>query len=173
MIQALNAAMEKIPAKEISPTGVQEHPIPYSCRRADALASMAESFLAGSGPSSPASSTADRYQVVVHVDAESLRNHSDGRCELEQGPSIPVETARRLACDASLLSVLENEHGEPLDVGRKTRSIPPAIRHPPCAQNPRRRRHPLAGRAHGLRAGCLGALPAVRAGPAYSPERRL
>jgi hypothetical protein len=128
VIQALNAAMERIPAKEISPTGVQEHPIPYACRRADALASMAESFLAGSGPSSPASSTADRYQVVVHVDAESLREHSDGRCELEQGPSIPVETARRLACDASLLSVLENEHGEPLDVGRKTRSIPPAIR---------------------------------------------
>jgi hypothetical protein len=128
MIQALNAAMEKIPAKEISPTGVQEHPIPYSCRRADALACMAESFLAGSGPSSPASSTADRYQVVVHVDAESLREHSGGRCEIEQGPSIPVETARRLACDASLLSVLENEHGEPLDVGRKTRSIPPAIR---------------------------------------------
>jgi hypothetical protein len=57
-----------------------------------------------------------------------LREHRDGRCEIEQGPSIPVETARRLACDASLLSVLENEHGEPLDVGRKTRSIPPAIR---------------------------------------------
>jgi Domain of unknown function (DUF222)/HNH endonuclease len=128
VIQALKAALERIPAKEISATGVQEHPIPYACRRADALASMAESFLAGSGPSSPASTTADRYQVVVHVDAESLREHSDGRCEIEQGPSIPVETARRLACDASLLSVLENEHGEPLDVGRKTRSIPPAIR---------------------------------------------
>jgi hypothetical protein len=62
------------------------------------------------------------------VDAESLREHSDGRCQIEQGPSIPIETARRIACDASLVSVLENEHGEPLDVGRKTRSIPPAIR---------------------------------------------
>jgi Domain of unknown function (DUF222)/HNH endonuclease len=135
VIQALKAALERIPAKEISATGVQEHPIPYACRRADALASVAESFLAGAGSSpassSPASSspsTADRYQVIVHVDAESLREHSDGRCEIEQGPSIPIETARRLACDASLLSVLENEHGEPLDVGRKTRSIPPAIR---------------------------------------------
>ena len=139
VIQALKAAMEKIPSTEICAKGVQEQPIPYASRRADALACLAESFLAGSGPnpaSSPASnissraasSTADRYQVVVHVDAESLREHSDGRCELEQGPSIPVETARRLACDASLLSVLENEHGEPLDVGRKTRSIPPAIR---------------------------------------------
>jgi hypothetical protein len=120
--------LERIPAKEICAKGVQEHPIPYGCRRADALAYVAETFLAGSGTSSPASTSADRYQVVVHVDAESLREHSDGRCELEQGPSIPIETARRLACDASLLSVLENEHGEPLDVGRKTRSIPPAIR---------------------------------------------
>jgi len=83
---------------------------------------VAESFLAGSGDSSPASTSADRHQVVVHVDAASLREHTHGRCEIEQGPSIPVETARRLACDASLLSVLENEQGEPLDVGRKTRT---------------------------------------------------
>src|SRR6202789_3829477 len=139
VIQALKAALERIPAKEICAKGVQEHPIPYGCRRADALAYVAESFLAGSGTSPvsslssntssrASSSSADRYQVVVHVDAESLREHSDGRCEIEQGPSIPVATARRLACDASLLSVLETEHGEPLDVGRKTRSIPPAIR---------------------------------------------
>src|SRR6202789_933767 len=139
VIQALKAAMEKIPATEISAQVVQEQPIPYASRRADAFAYVAESFLAGSGTSPvsslssntssrASSSSADRYQVVVHVDAESLREHSDGRCEIEQGPSIPVETARRLACDASLLSVLENEHGEPLDVGRKTRSIPPAMR---------------------------------------------
>ena len=156
VIQALKAALDRIPATEISADVVQESLIPYASRRADALAAIAESYLAGSG-SSPASSsptstsaasstrgsssrgsssrgssspasTADRYQVIVHVDAESLREHSDGRCEIEQGPSIPIETARRLACDASLLSVLENEHGEPLDVGRKTRSIPPAIR---------------------------------------------
>jgi hypothetical protein len=131
VIQALKAAVERIPAKEICATGVQEQPIPYTSRCADALACMAESFLAGSGSSAASSSpasTADRYQVIVHVDAESLRQHSDGRCEIEQGPSIPIQTARRVACDASLLSVLENEHGEPLDVGRKTRSIPPAIR---------------------------------------------
>jgi hypothetical protein len=128
VIQALKAALERIPATEISADVVEERPIPYACRRADALAYVAESFLAGSGTSSPASTTADRYQVVVHVDAESLREHSSGRCEIEQGPSLAVQTVRRLACDASLLRVLENEHGEPLDVGRKTRSIPPAIR---------------------------------------------
>jgi hypothetical protein len=132
VIQALKAALDRIPATEISADVVQEHLIPYGSRRADALAAIAESYLAGAGSSpassSPASSTADRYQVVVHVDAETLREQKDGRCELEQGPSVPIETARRLACDGSLLSILENEHGEPLDVGRKTRSIPPAIR---------------------------------------------
>jgi Domain of unknown function (DUF222)/HNH endonuclease len=104
---------------------VEERGIPYAARRADALAAVAESFLA---ESEAVSRSADRYQVVVHVDAETLHTHAAGRCEIEHGPSLPAETVRRLACDASLLRVLENEHGEPLDVGRKTRSIPPAIR---------------------------------------------
>ena len=36
-------------------------------------------------------------------------------------------SARRLACDASLVAIVEDEKGEPLNVGRKTRSIPPAL----------------------------------------------
>ena len=111
--------------RRISADVVEERPIPYESRRADALAAVAESFLA---ESHAPSSTADRYQVVVHVDAETLQERTAGRCEIEQGPSLPVETVRRLACDASLLRVLENPQGEPLDVGRKTRSIPPTIR---------------------------------------------
>jgi len=39
-----------------------------------------------------------------------------------------LETCRRLACDCSLVKITEGEDGEPLNVGRKTRSIPPAIR---------------------------------------------
>ncbi len=125
LIQALDAALEDTPPTEITAEVVEERPISYPARRADALAVLAEHFLAESDSSS---TSADRYQVVVHVDAETLHEHTAGRCEIEQGPSLPVETVRRLACDASLLRVLETEHGEPLDVGRKTRSIPPAIR---------------------------------------------
>jgi hypothetical protein len=125
LLKALDAALEALPENEISAKGVAERAIPYAARRADALAAVAESFLA---TSDTASTTADRYQVVVHVDAQTLQERTAGRCEIEAGPSIPVETVRRLACDASLLRVLENPHGEPLDVGRKTRSIPPAIR---------------------------------------------
>jgi hypothetical protein len=127
LIQALDAALESLPEKEITVDVVEERPIPFAARRADALAAVAESFLAES-KSGTSSSGADRYQVIVHVDAQSLREHTAGRCEIEHGPSVPAETARRLACDASLLTVLESEPGMPLDVGRKTRSIPPAIR---------------------------------------------
>jgi hypothetical protein len=125
LIKALDAALQSLPEMEISAEVVEERPIPFESRRADALAAVAESFLAESDSSL---TSADRYQVVVHVDAETLREHTAGRCEIEQGPGLPVETVRRLACDASLLRVLENEMGEPLAVGRKTRSIPPAIR---------------------------------------------
>jgi Domain of unknown function (DUF222) len=125
LIKALDAALDGLPENEISAVMVEERPISYPSRRADALAAVAESFLAKSDTTS---TSADRYQVIVHVDAESLRQSTAGRCEIEHGPSLPAETVRRLSCDASLLHVLENPQGEPLDVGRKTRSIPPNIR---------------------------------------------
>ena len=40
---------------------------------------------------------------------------------------LAPETARRLACDASIVALTERD-GRTLDVGRKTRSIPPALR---------------------------------------------
>jgi hypothetical protein len=49
---------------------------------------------------------------------------------------LPAETVRRLSCDASLVRIVETEGGEPLDVGRKTRSIPPAIRRALNARDP-------------------------------------
>lgn len=70
----------------------------------------------------------ERQQIVVHVDVQTLKNSIAGRCELEDGPSISAETARRLACDASLVTVIENEEGEPLSVGRRSRAISPALR---------------------------------------------
>jgi hypothetical protein len=92
---------------------------------ADALVSMAETLLA-EGPSDRP--TADRYQVVVHVERDDLAgDSSDGCCDVEDGPALPAETARRLACDASLVTITEHD-GRPLSVGRKTRTVPPALR---------------------------------------------
>jgi hypothetical protein len=44
------------------------------------------------------------------------------------GTAHHIETARRLPCDSSVITVVEDDAGEPLDVGRRTRSIPPALR---------------------------------------------
>jgi hypothetical protein len=97
----------------------------FAARRADALATIAESFLAHGVA---ALKGGERHQIVVHVDAETLQERTAGRCELENGPALAAETARRLACDASVVGIVENEEGEPLSVGRKTRTIPPALR---------------------------------------------
>jgi hypothetical protein len=94
--------------------------------RADALVALADSYLAG-GPDG-ARTGGDRYQVVVHADAKALSaEEPGGRCELDDGSPLAIETARRLACDASLVQMLERD-GQPLRIGRKTRTIPPALR---------------------------------------------
>jgi hypothetical protein len=97
---------------------------------ASALVLMAETLLAsGAADRGPAES----YQVVVHVDADELDGRHPGghepagTCQLDDGQALHPETARRLACDASVVRILERD-GRPLSVGRRTRSVPPALR---------------------------------------------
>jgi hypothetical protein len=117
----------------------------FSARRADALARIAESFLAHGAH---ALASGERHHLVVHVDAETLRDSRDGRCEHEDGPSLAVETARRLGCDASMVAVLEDENGEPLNVGRKSRTIPPSIRRALHSRDKERCRFPGCTNKH-------------------------
>jgi hypothetical protein len=99
---------------------------PIAQRRADAFERLAQAYLAGPEVSD---STGDRYLVNLHTDIETLQVNGDGaEANLDDRSHVPAETSRRLACDASLIQWLETEEGEPLSVGRKTRSIPPAIR---------------------------------------------
>jgi hypothetical protein len=102
-----------------------DEPPSRAARRADALAVLAESFLKHGAETL---SGGERHQIVVHIDAETLRDSTAGRCEIEHGPALPAETVRRLGCDCSVVMLLENDSGEALSVGRKTRSIPPALR---------------------------------------------
>ena len=97
----------------------------HTVRRADALAWMAERmFEEGEAPAlSP-----HRHEVVVHVDAEVLARGTAGRCEIEHHAAIAAETARRLCCDGGIVATVDGPQGEPLSVGRRTRSIPPALR---------------------------------------------
>ncbi|HET9769720.1 MAG TPA: DUF222 domain-containing protein [Acidimicrobiia bacterium] len=92
-------------------------------RSADALVAMAHLALAAPADAGPAPA-----EIVV-VDREVLTGASDeGRCHLDGAVAIPPETARRLACDASVLTLVESAGGTPLDVGRKQRTPPAALR---------------------------------------------
>ncbi len=105
---------------------------PLPIRRADALAAIAERFLSAPPAADEGLNTADRYQLTIHASAESLPEFGsvdrDDPPQVDDGPVLATETVRRLACDAAVVRILETGAGEPLDVGRKTRVIPPAIR---------------------------------------------
>jgi hypothetical protein len=91
---------------------------------AEALVALSDAALA----SGRSRSSSERYQVVVHVDVDAIADDdSEAGCALDDGPAIAPETARRLACDASVLAISERQ-GRTVHVGRKTRTVPPALR---------------------------------------------
>jgi hypothetical protein len=106
--------------------------MPQPVRRADALAILAERFLSEPPVAEEGLNTADRFQVTVHASAEALPEYGDVNPDdppqLEDGAVLATESVRRLACDSALVRILTTGDGEVLDVGRKTRVIPPSIR---------------------------------------------
>lgn len=140
VLQALAAAEDGISATAFAenvPAETRGDESPAAALRADALADIAGQYL--SDKSNPARQ-AERYQVVVHVDEECLRDVGDSaRCDIADGPALCPETARRIACDASVVVLRSGADGSALNITRKSRSVPPAIR------------RALAHRDHGCR----------------------
>jgi hypothetical protein len=103
-----------------------EPPQPLEQQQADALALIAESALHhGIDPSG----SGERYQVVAHVDAPALADpEQPGQSVLEDGTHVSAETCRRLACDASRVVMRHDEEGRAVEIGARTRTIPPALR---------------------------------------------
>jgi len=133
----MGAAEEKcVTAEASSKKSVSFIPdkLSFSQRRADALVALSEQYLASLNRSEGASlKAAERCQLVMHV--HSCSNSGDGSssnlnaslgANLD-GRWLMPDAARRLACDASLLVVKEDSAGNVLDIGRKTRIIPPAM----------------------------------------------
>jgi 5-methylcytosine-specific restriction endonuclease McrA len=129
LLRPLDAARETLyqrrrtsppPADPVSdlPTRVQQ--------QADALALLAETALHQElDPGAPG----ERYQVVVHVDAAVLADPAQpGQSVLEEVGRVSAETSRRLACDASRVVMRHDADGQVVEVGARTRTIPPAIR---------------------------------------------
>jgi 5-methylcytosine-specific restriction endonuclease McrA len=99
-------------------------------RQADALALLAETALHHrSEQGLDSGAPGERYQVVVHVDAEVLADPDQpGQSVLEEGTRVSAETSRRLACDASRVVMRHDDAGRLVEIGARTRTIPPALR---------------------------------------------
>ena len=149
----MGAAEEKSVTAEASSTeSVSFIPdkLTFSQRRADALVALSEQYLASLNNSARAAGAslkaAERCQLVLHVhtgsnsgDDANLAANLDANLD---GRWLMPDAARRLACDASLLVLTEDSAGNVLDIGRKSRVIPPAmsralgIRDGGCCQYP-------------------------------------
>jgi len=103
---------------EVTPTIAQQ--------QADAIALVAETALhRGIDPGN----AGDRYQVVVHVDAPVLADSdAPGQSVLDDNTHVSAETSRRLACDASRVVMRHDAQGHVVEIGARTRTIPPALR---------------------------------------------
>jgi hypothetical protein len=86
----------------------------WRAQQADALVAVARCYLDGGEHEGGA--TADHYQVVLHADAKAVTDGL-GRADL------PIETMKRLLCDCSIVTVTQDANGNPLDVGRKQRTV--------------------------------------------------
>lgn len=91
--------------------------------RADGAVALAESYLAGNAASG---NGGERFQVTIHVDQDPRAADGVLAATLEDGTVISAEAFRRVACDCGLVAVTGD--GESLNIGRRARSIPPAIR---------------------------------------------
>ena len=112
-------------------------------RRADALGEVCRGFLdRGDRPVV----AGERPHLTITVPVEVLAGSAGGAsgspdgaadpgrmdlagmAELGHAGPVPAELARQLACDASVMRVVLGARSEPLDVGRRTPVVSPAIR---------------------------------------------
>jgi hypothetical protein len=106
-------------------------------RRADALGEICRAFLdrsdrpevGGERPHLSVTVPIAALSSPAGVDElEQTRLTEASGAELDPSGPIALETARRLACDAAVTRIVLGPRSEPLDVGRRTPVVPPAIR---------------------------------------------
>ena len=89
---------------------------PNDHRAAHALVSLVNSTSSGHGHDHA------RAEVVVHVDLQSLVEGTRvATARTSLGSDVPVETIRRLACEAEIIPVVLDGRSVPIDVGRSKR----------------------------------------------------
>jgi hypothetical protein len=114
-------------------------------RRHDALEDLARGFLDhGQTPTVGG----EKPHISVVCDLPALQGIAGGLHETETGDVLTIGQLRALACDSSVSRVVLGPDSEVIDVGRRTRLIPTALRRaiiardrhctwPGCDRNPR------------------------------------
>ena len=107
-------------------------------RRADAMGLIAERALAAGfgeaekdsrSPAPISGSRAERYQVMLHVEEATLREFTEpGQSELEDGTRVSAETSKRISCDCGVVAIGHGPDGQVMSAGRRSRTVPPALR---------------------------------------------
>ena len=118
--EMINKALDKA-RDAVNVNGAEFAEESWSTQQADAFIRLAGRYLSGQRVEQSGTSNLDNYTVTVHVDQTALAN-GEGRS------GLPLESVKRLCCDGSTITVVENQNGEPLNIGRKTRSVPTAIK---------------------------------------------
>ncbi len=155
--KAIDKAAIQLNGESKLPYGSAEKEGSWSTVQADAVIKIARLFLTDAAGNSHnpahklARSIADHYQVVVHVDEQALANSGIDPVEHPFTETVnqlapmsftsplnndqnktksqyPVEVVRRLCCDGSIVPILESAEGEPLQVGKKFRTITTGVR---------------------------------------------
>ena len=151
LIRAIEAMRERIYREERAQESDDLHEVAcgkverdvscgVSVRRGDALIRLIET---GAG-AEPRPLGPDRVHVMLHVpvqsgEADHVQAGTAERGEhtpdpiaphprLDPGTVVSWQTARRLACDAARTLMVESGKGEPLSVGRRSRTVPGHMR---------------------------------------------
>lgn len=98
---------------------------PMPNRTADALVDICRFWLDNNR--SVSTSGGERPHLTVTVPYATLTGEERRLGEIGGGIVDP-EAIRRLACDAGIVRIVVDGEGQPLDVGRRVRTVPPAIR---------------------------------------------
>jgi hypothetical protein len=125
LVKALAAARQALYPRGRGQAPVGDPPT-MEQQQADALELIAQAALRHElDPGAPG----ERFQVVVHVDADVLADaDAPGQSAFEDGVRVPAGTSQRLACDASRVVMRHDADGRIVEVGARTRTIPPALR---------------------------------------------